>query len=105
MIAYKLLRVRKNGTIGPLFINKRQIIEVGRWLEAEEHLTKGFTFRPGWHCTTQPKAPHLKIEGRRWYKVEIEDFREFKKPEHQGGVWLLSKWIKVIEPISEDLCQ
>ena len=32
MIAYKLLKVRQDGTIGPLFINCRQVIPIGKWL-------------------------------------------------------------------------
>ena len=35
MTAYKLLRKRKNGTLGPLFINCRQVIEPGRQYQAE----------------------------------------------------------------------
>lgn len=37
MRAYKLFRVRRDGTIGPLFINKKQRIPVGEWMCAEEH--------------------------------------------------------------------
>ncbi len=72
MIAYKLFRVLKNGEITPLFINKKQRLPIGEWLEAESHRTKGYTYRPFWHCTHQPCAPHLTTAGRRWYKVEIE---------------------------------
>ena len=32
---WKLFRQRKDGTIGPLFINARLRIESGRWMEAE----------------------------------------------------------------------
>lgn len=46
MIGYKLFRQRKDGTLGPLFINRRQRLEVGKTYEAEEHRTKGFAFRP-----------------------------------------------------------
>ena len=53
--AYKLFRVRKDGTLGPLFINRRQVVPIGEWLTAEEHRTKGFAFRPGWHCTARPE--------------------------------------------------
>jgi hypothetical protein len=52
--AYKLFKVRSNGTIGPLFINARQVIEPGVWLPAEDHPTNGFAHRPGWHATLRP---------------------------------------------------
>ena len=49
MIAYKLLRIRKDGSIGPLFINQKQRVPIGEWLDAEDHPTSGFAHRPGWH--------------------------------------------------------
>jgi hypothetical protein len=69
--AFKLLRLRKNGTIGPLFINRKQVIPVGQWLPAEDHPTNGFAHRPGWHVTPKPIAPHLSIKDRVWMEVEI----------------------------------
>lgn len=97
--AYKLLRVRKNGSLGPLFINRRQIIPIGKWLTAENHPTKGYAVRPGWHVTEKPVAPHLTERGRKWYHVVITDFVEVVRPESQGGKWFIAKRIKVIEPI------
>ncbi len=102
MIAYKLFKIRRNGTLGPLFINARQVVPVGEWLEAEQHPTKGFAFRPGWHCTVAPVAPHLSLRPksgprRVWAKVEVEEYRKFERPESQGGTWLLAERMRVLE--------
>lgn len=99
MIGYKLLSLRKNGTIGPLFINKRLVIQVGQWMEAEAHHTKGFAFRPGWHIMSQPYAPHLSPRGRVWAKVEFTNYTEEHRPASQGGLWYLAKQMKVLEVI------
>lgn len=56
IVAYKLFRVRKDGTIGPLFINRPLVVVPGQWMEAESHPTKGFALRPGGHCTLVPVA-------------------------------------------------
>lgn len=48
MKAYKLVRKLKDGSLSPLFINKKSRIPVGVWLDAEEHPTKGFAVRKGW---------------------------------------------------------
>ena len=96
MIAYKLLRKRKDGTLGPLFINRKQIIQVGKWLQAENHPTKGYAIRPGWHTTVEPEALHLSTRDRVWVKVEIEDYKEVERPKNQGGVWLLAERMKVV---------
>jgi len=98
MIVYKLFRVLKSGVISPLFINKTARLPIGKWLEAEEHPTKGYKFRPFWHCTSQPIAPHLSLTGRQWYEVEMSDFWEFDRPDSQGGLWYLSKRIKILTP-------
>jgi len=103
--AYKLLRVRKDGTIGPLFINQKQRLPIGKWLEAEDHPTKGYAHRPGWHCTIKPLAPHLSLRGRTWFRVTIEDFKEHLRPQHQGGLWFLSQRIKLMKELSEQEVQ
>lgn len=98
MTAYKLFRRRKDGTLGPLFINPRQRIPVGEWLQAAAHPTRGFAVRPGWHCTSRPAAPHLKLtRDRVWAEVEVDDFRRFQRPEAQGGEWLLAEKMRVIK--------
>ena len=99
MIAYKLVRKLKNGTLAPLFINKRLRYNLGVWLDAEAHETKGFAYRPGFHCTLQPEAPHLSKKDRVWIKVEIEDFEYFDRPESQGGKWALAQKLKPIEEL------
>ena len=96
MRAYKLMRMRKDGSLGSLFINTKVRIPVGEWLFAECHPTKGYAFRPGWHCTFKPVAPHLSTKGRVWCLVDISDFEEYERPERQGGKWLLAQRMKVI---------
>lgn len=101
MKAYKLFRVLKTGEITPLFINKQFIIPIGEWLQAESHPTPGYKVRPFWHCTSLPVAPHLTINGRAWYEIEMDDYTEFKRPKSQGGLWFLASKIRVIRRISE----
>jgi len=102
MIAYKLCRKKKNGSITPLFINKKTVLPFNVWLEAECHPTKGFKVRPYWHCTSQPEVSHLTLKGRVWVKVEIEDYFDFERPKNQGGLWFLAKKIKLLEKYEND---
>lgn len=100
MKAYKLVRKRKDNTYGPLFINRKLRIHIGDTLPAEEHPTTGFTFRPYWHCTANPIAPHLSTEGRVWLEVDIpHDSQVFQRPEHQGGVWYLANIVTFIREV------
>lgn len=97
MIAYKLLRLRKDGTIGSLFINKKQVIPMGKWMDAEDHPKKGYAHRMGWHCTLKTIAPHLSKKGRVWCIVSIKKTKKYKRPESQGGTWVLAQKMKIIE--------
>lgn len=98
MITYKLFRIRRDGTLGSLFINRKQVIPLNKKLEAEAHKTKGFAFRPGWHVTAKPVAPHLSMKGRAWYKVRAYDCVELPRPAAQGGLWYIAGAMKVLGP-------
>lgn len=95
--AYKLFKQRKNKTLGPLFINARQIIPLNKWLPAEDHPTKGFAPRMGWHAAHAPFAPHLSTKGRVWAKVELQDVATWDRPASQGGQWLIAQRIRVLK--------
>ncbi len=98
---YKLFRMRRDGTLGPLFIDKGLVVPLNRWLTAKCHPTPGYAVRPGWHVAQSPSAPHLKMDGRLWFKVEVRDYYEFKRPAHQGGVWLIAKKMRVLHLVNE----
>jgi len=103
MIAYKLMTQRADGTLGPLFINKRQVIPVGVWLDAETHPRAGYAVRHGWHAATTPNAPHLMrrdgsmVPGRVWARVEMDGTTIYNRPASQGGAWVLAERMRVVE--------
>ena len=99
MIAYKLFREMKDGTISTLFIDKKKRLPLNEWMDAECHPTKGFAVRPFWHCTSTPVAPHLSMTGRAWYEIEMEDYTDFQRPKAQGGLWFLAKRIKITKKL------
>lgn len=99
MIAYKLFRVRKDGSIGSLFINRKARIPLNKWMMAQSYPTKGYKVRPYWHCTSEPIAPHLTEKDRAWYKVEIANFGVMTRPPSQGGTWYLAGMMRVIEKL------
>jgi hypothetical protein len=94
--AWKLFRVRRDGTMGSLFINRRQILEPGRWMKAEPYPTRGYAFRPGWHATAKKSAPHLSKRGRVWREVELSGVQVIERPRGQGGTWYLAKHMKIL---------
>lgn len=102
MIAYKLLRRKKDGSFGPLFIGKSKSFKFNEWLEAEDIPTKGYAHRPGFHCTIEPKAPHLSTKNRVWVKVQIEDYQIMHRCERQGGKWALAKRMMILEEVNPE---
>lgn len=101
MKAYKLMRLRKDGTLGSLFIHRKNVIPIGVWLKAEDHKTKGYAHRPGWHCTFKPEAPHLSLRDRVWVEVEVKDYEVFERPINQGGKWILANKMMVVGLMKE----
>ena len=97
MIAYKLFRKRKDGTLGPLFINRKQLVPIGVRMQAGCYPTKGYSIRPGWHSCAEMSAPHLSKKGRVWCKVSITGITKHHRPINQGGLWYTSKTLKVLE--------
>lgn len=100
MKAYKLVRKMKDGSLAPLFINKKFRLKFGEWMQSENHPTKGFAVRQGWHCCFKPVAPHLSEKDRVWIEVEVEDYESYSRPESQGGSWILADKMKVIRELS-----
>ena len=95
-VAYKLMRQLKDGTVHPLFINKKEETQFGVVLPAECYPTKGFAVRQGWHCCFTPYAPHLKQdlsngEHRVWVEVLVRNYDTYDRPESQGGAWILAQ--------------
>lgn len=99
IVAYKLVRQMKNGELASLFINRKDRLSIGKWLQAESYPTEGFAVRKGFHCTLKPIAPHLSKKDRVWVKVEVKDYNYFNRPESQGGKWVLAQQMKILEVI------
>jgi len=97
MIGYKLFRKRKDGSLGPLFINCRQKLYMGQKYSAEEHPTKGYAFRPGWHVCSKMEAPHLSKANRVWCKVRFTHLETLHRPQSQGGIWYLGSTLEILK--------
>lgn len=101
--AYKLLRLRRDNSLGPLFVGRDLEVPLNTWLTARSDLKHpGLKHRPGFHCCCYPFAPHLKLklssgEVRVWAQVEIEDWSLETRPASQGGLWYLAKRMRVIK--------
>lgn len=130
MLVYKLFRVRKDGSLGPLFINARQRLELGVAYVAENHPTQGYAPRPGWHSGLRPQADHLSERGRVWVECEVPDyeytvrdhgdlfnpsgdmksvpgngFYQWRRPAHQGGTWIISGELRPIRILTDEQVQ
>ena len=101
------MRLRKDGSLGSLFINRKATIPIGEWLEAECIPTNGFAVRKGFHCCFEMNAPHLKMklangEQRVWVECLVEDYETYDRPESQGNTWILANKMKVVRVINNE---
>lgn len=101
MMAYKLFKQRKDGSLGSLFVDASRKLPVGEWMPAVNHKPRRLAERPGWHCLKRPVAPHLSERGRTWALVEVDDFKSMVRPESQGGEWVLANRMRIIKTIKE----
>ena len=72
MIAYKQFRIDKSGNLHPLFVFANETIPVGEWIVAKEgpRTENGkvksklgpLAYRPGWHLSEAPFAPHIGVK-------------------------------------------
>ena len=107
VVGFKLLRLRSDGTVGPLFVNRGLVIQPGEWYRAEAHHPTGkLKFRPGWHVCRAPVAPHLSSTKlrREWWRVAMRDVAIIPRPAHQGGDWYLAKHMKLVERVDAPTC-
>lgn len=73
MKAYKLLRIKKDGKLYPLFVDTKTFIPIGVWIKAKcgELKSNGnvksklgdLCYRPGYHLSDLPYAPHIGKKG------------------------------------------
>jgi hypothetical protein len=100
--AYKLMRKRVDGSIGSLYIGRAKKLPINEWIKSECIPTKKFKVRAGWHTLSKPVAPHLKkdIDQRKWFYVQISNYKKIERPKSQGGIWYISDWIKIIKQIN-----
>lgn len=101
VLAYKLFKKRKDGSLGSLFVNARAKLGLDEWYRAKNYRPKTLKERPGFHCLPEPKAPHLSTKGRVWCEVEIKDFTTLDRPESQGGKWLLANHLRIVRELPE----
>ena len=97
--AYKLVRVRRDGTLGPLFIDRGRVLKIGVWMTADAIRTPGYAYRPGWHATAHKRAPHLSKKGRAWVRVALRGVAEYRRPKAQGGLWYTAGHMRILRRI------
>lgn len=95
--AFKLFRVGKDGELYPLFVNAKEPVPIGKWLEAtageltdtgKVKSTLGpLAYRPGWHAGDLPMATHIggKVDPTTGKRVKDPKFKPNVREDNQ--VW------------------
>ena len=83
LISYKQFRIDKSGNLHPLFVSVDQKIPVGEWIVASEgeRTADGkvksklgpLAYRPGWHLSEAPYAPHIGVKENGVVKYQRSD--------------------------------
>ena len=106
MIAYKILRKRSDGSLGPLFVDRGLRLSFGITYVAKTDLPHpGLAHRPGFHCTHAPCAPHIKLrlksgEQRVWCMVKLSGWvTPHPRPDCQGGLWYTAEKMRIMREL------
>ena len=100
MEAYKLLRVRADGTLGSLNTDIGRKLPIGEWLRAGNHARPGRTPHPGWHALTEPASKHFRdFPGRKWYRVELQNVTPYPRPDE---MWLVAECMRILAPVESE---
>ena len=107
MKAYKMVRIRKDATLGPMFVGCEEVFPVGSWITAHTNykrkLDKVYSklgwlkFRPGFHFAELPYAPHIGIKDKDgvikwmhddtvWVECEVSDEIDYTLEARQNGL-------------------
>jgi hypothetical protein len=106
MKMYKQFRKDKSGNLHPLYVLSDQTIPIGVWLKAESGkrtesgkvVSKlgGLAYRPGWHLSEIPYAPHIGIkengkirwmhDSTVWALCEVDDTLDYTPIAHECGM-------------------
>lgn len=103
MTGYKLLRKRRDGSYGTLFINRKLKLYPGIWYPAEDHPTSGFAHRPGWHVLPKPESNRLALKDNRVWCLVLFDHKEtINKPLSQGGPCYIGNSLMIVEEVGSE---
>jgi hypothetical protein len=106
---YKLFRQTNDGKLHPLFVNRSQVLPVGKWLQAEsgERTTNGkvksslgeLAYRGGWHLNDEcPYVEHIYTKKFCEDGQEIDGkSRKFRKIQKEGTVWCLVEYETTVD--------
>jgi len=106
MKAYKQFHIDRSGNLHPLFVFANEVIPVGEWIIAKEGKKTEhgkvksklgpLAYRPGWHLSEAPYAPHIgikengKVKYMRpdtvWAECEVYDQEDWSYHAHTCGI-------------------
>lgn len=89
---FKLFEMDQNGNLYALFIDKNTIMPINSWLQAENHPTKGFAARPGYHIGQIPSAPWL---------MSADGTYKSQRRKHWKRVWAEVEYVADVDYTSE----
>ena len=104
--AYKQFRIDKSGNLHPLFVRSYETIPIDQWVFAKEGTRDKngkvvsrlgpLAYRPGWHLSEAPYAPHIgikengKIKYMRpdtvWAECEYYCYKDYTSEAKMNGI-------------------
>ena len=105
MKMYKIMRVKTDGMLYPIGVNRYRSYNVGEWYDAEHIESRKYKTKKGFYGFEKPSSKRYKESLRRgekrvWVECETEDCELYYHP-MDGETWMIAQRMKILRALSE----
>ena len=106
MLMYKVMRVKSDGMLYSINVNRRKPYNIDEWVTAEYILTKHYHDKKGFYGFEKPDVTKYKYklqrgERRVWVECEVSDYEIVYYAPDQVN-WVIAQKMKIIRALSKN---
>lgn len=106
MLMYKVMRIKSDGMLYSVNVNRNKPYNIDEWVNAEYILTKHYHDRKGFYGFEKPDSKKYKDKLHRgdrriWVECEVADY-EIVYNAHDQVNWVIAQKMKIIRALSKN---
>ena len=105
MKMYKIMRVRSDGMLYSIGVNRNKPYDIDEWYTAEHIVSRKYKTKKGFYGFEKPDNERYKTtlqrgDRRIWVECEVEDY-EFYHHVMDGATWVIAQRMRMIRALSD----